>query len=499
MTILAAGLGDVASAVDPTILSTNMASVRIGMDLSISAASFVTGLATLTLAASVLGAGTLGDLYGKKRMYAYGLLGSIIFGLLAAAAPNSAVLIVARAGIGIAFAFLVGLSLAIVNEVFAPERRKNAIALFLTVAFAIAAPLPAFGAWLAGHLGWRTCFLLAPAISALSLIITVKYVPETPRSHRKLDLLGLTLVAVALLGVVYGISELQNGFTTFHLIPILVGLLAVIGFLLWELHTPQPALDLRILRSKSFSTAVLAGITWDFLTGGSTIVFAFYLVTIRGQSPEILGLLFLPAIALQALAAAGSGRAMVRFGERTVLLAGLIVLLAGLLLLTQLHENTPILVLFIAVVLNFMGSAIIQTPQSTIMMASAPAELGGAVSGVKAALGQAAYSLGPVLFSTVGSWFYFRDRNRELADMDITLEQARQAFRVTHGGTSVAAHPAQAVNPQLAREVVTAAEHYLLSAIHNLALIMAVCPVLAIITTLVLQPGKASNKQQGNQ
>lgn len=496
MTILATGLGDAAAAADPTILSTNMAAVRIGIGLSISGAGFVAGLATLTLAASVLSAGALGDLYGKKRMYVYGLLGTIAFGLLAAAAPNSMVLTMARAGSGIAFAFLFGLSLAIVNEVFAPERRKKAIALFLAAGFAITAPMPALGSWLAGHIGWRTCFLIAPAIATISTLVTVKYVPETPRSQRKLDLVGLILVAIALLGVVYGVSQLQNGLSITRLMPIVVGLLAGIGFLRWELHTPQPALDLRIFRSGPFNTAVLAGFTWDFLTGGSTIMFAFYLVTIRGESPEILGLLLLPAMFLQALTATWSGRAALQFGERTVLIAGLLVLLTGLLALTLLQENTPIVVLFVAVLLNMVGSAIVLTPQSTIMMASAPAELGGAVAAVKAALGQAGYSLGPALFSTVGTWFYVHDRDRKLADLGISLEQARQAFRVTHGGTSVAAHATQAINPQLAREVVAAAEQYLLSAIHTVALIMAAVPVLAIVTALVLQPGKPSNRQQ---
>ncbi|MBY0442301.1 MAG: MFS transporter [Mycobacteriaceae bacterium] len=496
MTILAAGLGDAAATADPTILSTNLAAVRASMGLSISGASFVTGLATITLAASVLGAGALGDLYGKKRMYVYGLLGTIAFGLLAAAAPNSVVLMVARAGSGIAFAFLFGLSLAIVNSVFAPEHRKTAIALFFAAGFAITAPMPALGSWLAGQIGWRNCFLIAPAIATLSVLVTVKYVPEPPRSQRKLDLAGLILVAIALLGVVYGVSQLQNGFTALSLIPILVGLLAGIGFLFFELRTPQPALDLRIFGSRSFNTAVIAGVTWDFLTGGSTIVFAFYLVIIRGEAPEVLGLLLLPVMALQALAATGSGRAAIRFGERTVLIAGLLVLLAGLLVLTLLHENTPLFVLFIAVFLNFIGSAIVQTPQATIMMASAPAELSGAVSAVKASLGQAGYSLGPALFATVGTWFYVRDRDRKLADMGITLEQARQAFRVNHGGNAVAAHAAQAINPQLAREVVAAAEQYMLSAIHTVAFIMAVVPVLAIITALVLLPGKPSTTQQ---
>lgn len=490
MTVLVTGLGYAVSAADPTILSTNIDAVRIGLRLPSDTASFVASLATLTLAATVLGAGALGDLYGKKRMYIYGLLGTILFGLLATAAPNGVVLMAARAGTGVAFAFLVGLSLAIVNDVFAPERRKSAIALFLAAGFAITAPLPAIGTWLAQQIGWRACFLVAPAVAVIGLVITIRYVPETPRSTRRLDLAGLILVAVALLGVVYGISQLERGFTAGTLTAILVGLIAAVGFVFHELHTSDPALDLHIFRSGPFTAAVLAGVTWDFLTGGATILFAFYLVTVRGESPEILGLLLIPAVALQALAASEAGRAATRFGDRAILVAGLIVLLAGMLILILLNENSSMWVLFLAVTLNAVGSAIVQTPQSTIMMASAPAQLGGAVSAVKAALGQAGYSLGPALFSAVGTWLFIQDRNRKLADLGITLGQGREAFRVAHGGTAVAAHGEQVLNPEFAREVVQGAEQCMVHAIHALSLIMAVVPVLAIAVALIRLPRK---------
>jgi MFS family permease len=499
MTIIVTGLGYAVPAADPTILSTNIAAVRAGLNLSRSTGSFVASLATLTLAAAVLGAGALGDLYGKKRMYVYGLLGMIIFGLLAAAAPNGVVLVLARAGMGVAFAFLVGLSLAIVNDVFAPERRKTAIALFLAAGFAITAPLPAIGTWLAQQFGWRACFLVAPAAAVIGLVITVRYVPETPRAARRLDVAGLILIATALLGVVYGISRLEHGFTAGAVAPIVVGLIAGAGFVSRELRTPDPALDLRVFRSGPFNAAVIAGITWDFLTGGYTILFAFYLVTVRGESPEILGLLLIPTMVLQALAATGSGRAAIRFGDRAVLVTGLVVLLAGLLVMTLFGEKTSMLVLFLAVMLNGVGSAIVQTPQSTIMMASAATELGGAVSAVKAALGQAGYSLGPALFSAVGTWLFLRDGMSKLAEMGITVGQAREALRITHGGTVVAAHGEQALDPERARELVQGAKQSMLFAIHTLSLIMAVVPIVAIVLAFVLLRPKPARGEQSTE
>lgn len=180
MTVVAMGLGYTAAIVDPTILSAEMSTVRIGLGMSTSAASFTASLATLTMAAAVLGAGALGDVYGMRRMYVAGLLGTIAFGVAGAAAPTTAVLMAARAGLGVALAFLLGLSLAIVNAVFAPERRTTVIAWYFGVGFAVSAPLPAIGGLLATHMSWRACLLVTPAVAATTLALTLRYVPHTP-------------------------------------------------------------------------------------------------------------------------------------------------------------------------------------------------------------------------------------------------------------------------------------------------------------------------------
>ena len=128
MTTVAMGLGSAVAVGDLRILAANMSIVRTGMGFSHGTTIFVSSLATLTLAASVLGAGVLGDKYGMKRMFVAGAWGAVVFGLLGALAPNVVVLMIARACIGVAFAFLSGLSLAIMNAVFPPERRARAIA-----------------------------------------------------------------------------------------------------------------------------------------------------------------------------------------------------------------------------------------------------------------------------------------------------------------------------------------------------------------------------------
>jgi predicted MFS family arabinose efflux permease len=435
----------------------------------------------------VLTAGALGDLYGMRRMYLVGLCGAIAFSVLAAAAPVPAVLIVARAGGGVTLAFLVGLSLAITNAVFPPGRRAAAIAAYFGVGYAVATPMPAISGMLAHAFGWRACFLAVPLIAAVGLAITSRYVPETVRSTRRLDLVGMALFAVALLGLIFGISRVETGFNAVGGTAIAVGLLAGFAFVMQELRTQDPALDMRVFRAGRFNAAVTAGVMFNIVLGGSMVLLAFYLVTIRKESHELFGLLLIPATAMAALAATAAGPTANRFGPRTVMVGGLTLMLAGLLVLRSFDLNTSRTVVFVAAALIVVGGALVTTPQAMIMMGSAPADLGGAVSAVKSAVNEGGYSLGPALFALVGINLFLTDSVHDLSKSGITRAEAREALLTTHAG-----HSAHLVDPEYARLVVDQAPHNAVDAIHTLSLIMAAGPIAAIILALwLIKPADA--------
>jgi hypothetical protein len=165
---------------------------------------------------------------------------------------------------------------------------------------------------------------------------------------------------------------------------------------------------------------------------------------------------------------------------------GLLLLLAGLLMLTTVDERSSMWLLFASVVLNAIGGAVVQTPQSTIMMSSAPADLGGSVSAVKSAVGQAGYSLGPAVFALVGTTLFVHDGMRALAGSGITVPQAREALQVAHGTSVSSTGGAHVLDPQQAREVVEGATESMIHAIHTLSLMMATVPVAAIVLALIL-------------
>lgn len=480
MTTVAMSLGSAVAVGDLRILAANISLVRNGLHFAPGATIFVSSVATLTLAASVLGAGVLGDKYGMKRMFVAGAWAAVVCGFLGAAAPNVAVLMIARAGIGVAFAFLTGLSLAIMNAVFPPGRRAGAIAWYLAAVYAFGVLPTTVGSLLAERIGWRSGFLVTPVLAIVVVVITLRYVPETPRSPRKTDIPGLLLVAVALMSLTYGISVLQSGLGAGALVAIVAGVLAVIAFVWWELRCDAPALDLRIFGSPRFSAVVAAGAANNLVQGGSMIMVTFYLILIRGQTTWAFALLLIPATLLSALAALGAGHAAARVGNGTVVVAGLAVLVVSLLVRLSFDTDTPIMIVGAVIALTTVGGAIVQTPQATVMMSSAPANLGGVVSAVKASVGGTFYGLGSALFSMFGILLFLRDTEPKLAGTGISARQAGDIL-----GTAGDAQGG-ALDPERTAWVISEATSSMLEAADALNVIMTVIPVAAIVIVLVL-------------
>jgi MFS family permease len=484
LSIVAMGLGYAITGADPTILSTNLVKVEHGLQLSSNTGSFMASLATLSLAATILGAGTLGDLYGKKRLFVYGLVGTIVFDLLAAAAPNAAVLLIARALVGVSFALLLGLSLAIVSASVPTEKRAGAIGTYLASAFIVSAPMPLIGAALADAFGWRTLFLVAPAFALVTLPLVLRYTPEIPATPgRPLDVIGIVAAAVMLVSLVFGISQLQGGLTSTSVVPIVVAVVAGAFFVWWEFRTAHPALDIGLFRQRNFSVAVAAGIAFNFLTGGLTVVIGYYVVAVKGDSTFTTALFFLPAAAAQAVSAVLAGRLVQRRSARLTMALGLAFLIAACLVYAVLRQSTPLIVLGVAMVLMSVGNAFTQTPESDLMMSSAPPEQGGSVAAVKSGIGQAFYSLGPSVMTLLVGGFFLARWHGELAKRGYSTEQADQALQTAQSSIEGHLGASSSLNPDLLNQIVLGAQNVLAGAISTTCLIIAVIPVVALLVT----------------
>jgi len=267
------------------------------------------------------------------------------------------------------------------------------------------------------------------------------------------------------------------------LIPILIGILAGVGFVWWELRCDDPALDMRIFGSPRFNAVVSAGAANNLVQGGSMIMVTFYLVIVRDLTTWEFSLLLIPATLVSAVAAVVAGRAALRFGNCAVVVAGLAVLAVSVLMRLSFTIDTPIVIVGTMIALTTIGGAILQTPQTTVMMSSAPANLGGVVSAVKASVGGTFYGFGSALFSIFGIILFVRSSGAKLAAAGISLEQAGDILRTT---TTTGKSVVPTADPERTAVVIAEATSSILDAAQVLNLTMALIPVAAIVLVLVL-------------
>ncbi|KAA1250083.1 MFS transporter [Mycobacterium simiae] len=488
MTVLAMGLGFAITGADPTIFSSNLVPVREGLHMSTAAAGFTASLATLMLAATILAAGTLGDIYGKRRMYLFGLVGVIVGGLLAAVSLNAVMLMVTRALTGVCFAFLLGLSLAIINAVFPPAQRAKAISLFLGTAFLVAAPLPLVGNVLVESLGWRWALLVAPAAALLTIPITLRFVPETFCIRgRRIDYPGIAAAGLMLVSLVYGLSRLSHGPAAAAL-PLLIGLAAGTFFVWWEQRTDQPALDLRIFRAGPFNAAVITGCAFNFLMAGLILVLSYYATVVRGYSPTVLGLLLVLGAATQAPSAVLAGRLMMRTSARATMLSGLGLLALAAVVFATFGVQTSLVVIGLGMVTLSAGAGLVEPPQASVMMSYASPGLEGSVAAVKPGAGQSFYSLGPTVVTLLTTTFYAARAGAGLAGTGVSPAQAADALEASRARGAGHADHVGGLSPDLAHRVLADTQEIIISALHTTSLILAVIPLVAAVAVWLLIP-----------
>ncbi|MGI8962419.1 MAG: MFS transporter [Bryobacteraceae bacterium] len=482
LTVLAVGIAVAITAGDPTILAGNLGKIVSGLNVTVDTASFIAGLATLTSAAATLGAGTLGDLFGSKRLFVIGLLGAIACDLASMAAPSAAVLIGAQAIMGVSFALLFGLALAIISSAVAPQRRAQAIGLFLGATALAHLPLPTIGDWLANTIGWRGMFSVSPVVALISLPIALRYMPESPRAERRrVDVVGMLAAAVMLLGLVYGISQMQNRLTARIIVPGVIGLIAGVLFIWWELRTPNPALDLRLFRFRPFNAAVTVGAVINFSMGGIVVAISYWVTLVKGEPSTVVGLILIPAAAAQAGASVVGGWLMSRFTARSIMISGLGIIVVSCLGLATLGVTASPIAAAGWLSLLAVGWGLAQTPQSDVMMSYASPESAGSVSAARSGIGQAFYALGPTVYTVAIMSIFVPQARDKLVEQGISEATARASLRIVPAATEGHLRRVSSIDPEGAHRTVAGSEYVMAHALQTMNLISGLVPLTALL------------------
>ncbi|GAA2619312.1 DHA2 family efflux MFS transporter permease subunit [Paractinoplanes durhamensis] len=393
--LLATVLGSSLAFIDATVV--NIALPQIGRSLDADAAGLqwtINGYA-LSLASLILLGGSLGDRFGRKRVFMIGITWFATASLLCGLAPGIELLIGARVLQGIGGALLTPGALAILEASFTREDRARAIGAWSGLGGIGGALGPFLGGWLVEAGSWRYIFLINVPVAALVLWVAARHVPESrnPTAARRIDAAGVVLGAVGLGGLTYGFTAwpMRGPGDPVVLLSLAVGVAGLVAFVLQERRSPEPMVPLAIFRNKSFAGANLVTLLVYAANGGVFFLVVVNLQVVAGFSPLVSGIAMLPVTVLMLLLSARSGALGQRIGPRIPMTAGPLLCAVALVLMSMIGPGESYLTgVFPAVIIFGLGLSLLVAPLTATALGSLDDAYAGIASGVNNAVARAA-------------------------------------------------------------------------------------------------------------
>jgi EmrB/QacA subfamily drug resistance transporter len=495
-TILASGM----AFIDGTIVNVALPALQSSLGATATDAQWIVESYALMLAALILVGGSLGDRFGRRRVFMAGVVlfaaASVWCGL--SRGPDG--LILARVVQGVGGALLVPGSLSILGAPFPEKRRGKAIGTWSGFSGVTAALGPMLGGFLIEQVSWRAAFLINVPLAVAVLVIASRHVPESRDPEAgSLDLSGAALATVGLGGVVYGLIEASTaGFAEPRvLVALTAGAAALLGFLAVEKHKREPMMPPALFRSRNFTGANLLTLFLYAGLGGALYYLPFNLIQVHGYSATAAGGAFLPFIVLTFLLSRWAGGLVTRYGPRPPLVIGPVItaLGFGLLALPGASESTSWTGFFSAVAVLGLGMSFVIAPLTTTALSSVSGSHSGLASGVNNAVSRTATLLaiallGIFVFAAFSASLDARTSSLQLSPGERTaLEEEKSNLGAAEAPTGVSDTAAERIEAAIRESFVTGFRVAMgISAL--LALVSAACA--ALILEPKLRPGAES-------
>ena len=469
LVLLAAIMGSFVAGLDATVVNVALPAIQRDLGGGLAGQQWVSNAYLLALGSLILVGGSLGDVYGERRVFSLGVAGFGAASLLCAIAPTIGTLVAARALQGIFGALLTPSALAVIVMAFTPSERGGAIGSWTAWAGIATVVGPFIGGWLIDAASWRWIFLInVPFVIATLVLVRVAIPQRSPGpSRRRVDWAGAALCAVGLAGPVFAlIRQPQEGWGSPQVLAGLIGGVAVFAVFLWrEAHIADPMLPLGLFRRRNFSVGNLQTLS---MYGGLSITFFFlvlFLQQVAGYDALQAGLATLPSTGVMFLLSKRFGRLADRYGPRAFMGCGPIVAALGLTWFTRMPADVDYVTDVLPGLLVFsLGLSMTVAPLTATVLADADESNAGIASGINNAIARVAGLLAIAALGAVVAGTFTSSIDDSLAGVPLT-PAARSAVSQAKSQTLAQADTA-GLPPREARAVASAVEDASVQAFH---------------------------------